>query len=112
MKYSITVFDENDKPQDLPGYTTLVEAISTIKVLNRSCILNEVRVWFEIKAATMTTIAERVEKHSFQPTSHWFDDNGEYVTSHNERDPDASFEYDDEKVMALSGVVEEILICS
>jgi hypothetical protein len=109
MKYSITVFDENDKPQDLPGYHTLVEAISTIKVLNRSCILNEVKVWYEIQAATMTAIAKRIEKHAFSPICHWFGEDGCYVNSYDERDPDHSFEFNSDKVAALSGVVEELV---
>jgi hypothetical protein len=106
MKYSITVFDENEVAQDLPGYHTLVEAIATIKVLNRSCILNEVRVWVEIKAATMTTIAERIEKHAFQPTCHLFDESGEYLHSY---DDSNSLDFIVAKVAILSSAVEELV---
>jgi len=106
MKYSITVFDENEVAQDLPGYTTLVEAISTIKVLNRSCILNEVRTWVEIKPATMTTIAERVEKHAFQPTCHLFDENGDYAYSY---DDSNSLDFIVAKIALLDSAVEELV---
>jgi len=109
MKYSITVFDANEATEEFPGTYSLVEALDVIKVLNRSCILNEMRVWHEIQVATATTIAKRVEKRAFGLVCHFFGEDGAYVGSHDENDRGAPFEFKSEEIARLEALVGELV---